>query len=274
MVFCMDETEISLIPTKEDPHPLLKLKGQEKHIFALKSFIITFLITGILYTLPDYWPLEYATTKGVWTVLGIFGFHPRMFIYELGLHDLGFFDHIIYRLYDGNRSTYPAINIDGSRTNQNNFIIIRACTGMQAGSLLVGLIVATPASWKTRLRTAYIVIFILFIGNILRIAAQIALATIFISYLKVPFTHSWSYAHDWTGRPIGFIATIAFTLYIEGAGVKILDTITIWIDEIFWLTSFIVGGRKKKVVKRKVKKKRKKTTSNTSRSDNAPEKIN
>lgn len=252
-----------LIPTKENPHPLLKLKGKDKHLFALKSFTITIAVTLILYTLPDYWFLEYATTKGVWTVLGVFGFHPRLFIYELGIHDLGFFDSVIYRLYDGNRTTFPAINIDGSRTSQNNFIIIRACTGMQAGSLLVGLILSTPAKWKTRLRTAYIILFILFIGNIFRIAAQIALATIFINVLHVPFTGSWGYAHDWTGRPIGFIATVAFTLYIEGSGIRILDTITIWIDEVFWFSSLIIGGKKKKVVKKRVVKKKRLPTQNS-----------
>ncbi len=38
------------------------------------------------------------------------------------------------------------------------------------------------------------------------------------------------YAHDWLGRPLGFFGTIGFTVLIEIRDVKILDTITVWID--------------------------------------------
>ena len=48
---------------------------------------------------------------------------------------------------------------------------------------------------------------------------------------KVPVLIIWG--NDWLGRPIGFFGTIAFTGLIEKRGVKILDTITVWID---WIT--------------------------------------
>ncbi len=235
-------SDLSLIPTEHDPHPLLKLKGKEKTQYAITSFLITVFLTITLYVFPDFSVLEYATTRGVYFVLYIFGYSPRMFMYELGLNELGFFDSLIYSIYDGKRSTFPSISIDG--TTQNNFIIVRACTGMQAGALLIGLIASTPAEMKTKIKTGYIVLFTLFIGNIFRIAAQIALTTLFIEVFHLDFETVWAYSHDWTGRPIGFLATIGFTLYIEKSGIRILDTITIWMDELLSIGNYFLGGNK------------------------------
>jgi len=120
-------------------------------------------------------------------------------------------------------------------------LIVRACTGMQAGALLIGLIWSTPASMHDRIRASYVILIALFIGNTLRIAAMIAITTILMNYFGLEYETSWSYAHDWTGKPIGFFGTIAFTVLIEVRNVRILDTITVWVD-------FVIGAKPKTVV--------------------------
>jgi exosortase/archaeosortase len=101
---------------------------------------------------------------------------------------------------------------------------------MQAGALLLGLIWSTPAKSHDRIRASYTVLIALFIGNVMRIAAMIAITTILIENFGLTYSDAWMYAHDWLGRPLGFFGTIGFTVLIEIRDVKILDTITVWID--------------------------------------------
>lgn len=224
--------EKSLIPTEDNPHPLLKLEGTERRNFAVKSLTITLLFTAILYLVPSYYGLEMITTKSSYFFLQIFGFSPRLFIFEESLNDLTAFDQFMYFLYDNQRATYPAISMDAGEFRRQNYLIVRACTGMQAGALLLGLIWSTPAKTHDRIRASYTVLIALFIGNFLRIAAMIALTTIFIENFNLDYETAWTFAHDWLGRPLGFFGTIAFTAVIEMRNVKILDTITVWIDSL------------------------------------------
>ena len=235
-----------LIPTKENPHPLLKLKGDERKQFVKKSILITIIFTVVIYVFPSYYFLESLTTQSSYFALDIFGFHPRLFIYEDNILDLGPIDQILYHLYDSTRATYPAISIDTGFT-RSNYLIVRACTGMQAGALLVGLIWATPAKTHDRIRASYTILIALFLGNVLRIAAMIAITTIFIHDYGLAYERAWSFAHDWLGRPLGFFGTIGFTVLIEVRGVKILDTITVWIDVLMSskIVKIILGEKKK-----------------------------
>lgn len=222
----MDE---SLIPTKENPHPLFKLEGQERKVFVIKSFTITVLITLLLYVFPSYYGLEMLTTKTSFFFLDIFGFHPRYFIYEDSYQELTAFDLSLLKLYDPTRATYPAISMD-TETGRSNYLIVRACTGMQAGALLLGLIWSTPAELHDRIRSSYAILIALFIGNTLRIAAMIGITTILMNNFGLDYETAWDFSHNWLGRPLGFFGTILFTFLIEARGVKILDTITVWMD--------------------------------------------
>ena len=228
----MYKMERSLIPTEENPHPLLKLEGVERRKFAIRSLLITTSITLLLYVFPSYYGLEDLTTRTSYFFLDIFGFHPRVFVYEDSLQELTSFDRFLTRLYDPSRATYPAISLD-TDAGRSNYLIVRACTGMQAGALLIGLIWSTPAEVHDRIRASYVILIALFIGNTLRIAAMIAITTILMNNFSLDYETSWGYAHDWMGRPLGFFGTIIFTILIEVRGVKILDTITVWID---WVT--------------------------------------
>lgn len=218
-----------LIPTKENPHPLLKLEGQERRNFAIRSVTITVLITVLLYLFPSYYGLEKITTETSYFLLELFGFHPRYFIYEDNLANLGLFDQTLFNLYDSTRATYPAISID-TANSRSNYLIVRACTGMQAGALLLGLIWSTPAELHDKIRSSYVILIALFLGNTGRIAAMIAITTIFMQDYGLPYSEAWHLAHDVMGRPLGFFGTIGFTLLIEKRNVKILDTIQVWMD--------------------------------------------
>ncbi|MCY3411118.1 MAG: exosortase/archaeosortase family protein [Candidatus Heimdallarchaeota archaeon] len=220
----------SLIPSKDNPHPLLKLQGKERQNFAIKSILVTVALTIIIYIFPGYYGLEKLTTMSSYFLLDLFGFHPRLFTYEDTLSRLGLIDRFLYNLYDSKRATYPAISIQADYFTRSNYLIIRACTGMQAGALLVGLIWATPAKTHDRIRSTYVVLLALFIGNVMRIAAMIAMTTIFMTSFELDYEQSWHLSHDIMGRPLGFIGTIGFTLLIEMRNVKILDTIQVWID--------------------------------------------
>lgn len=228
----------NLIPTEDNPHPLLKLEGEERRNFAIKSILFTIAFTTLLYILPNYFFLEDITTQSSYFVLDMFGFHPRLFIYEDNLTRLGPLDQFFYSLYDSQRATYPAISID-TGYSRSNYLIVRACTGMQAGALLLGLIWSTPATTHNRIRASYTIMIALLIGNVLRIAAMIGMTTLFIEDFGLTYSDAWHYAHDVLGRPLGFFGTIGFTALIEVRGVKILDTITVWIDT-------LMGTKKKK----------------------------
>ena len=228
----------NLIPTEDNPHPLLKLEGKERRNFAIKTVLFTVAFTTLLYILPNYYFLEEITTQSSYFVLDMFGFHPRLFIFEDNLTRLGPLDQIFYSLYDSQRATYPAISIE-TGYSRSNYLIVRACTGMQAGALLLGLIWSTPATTHNRIRASYTIMIALLIGNVLRIAAMIAMTTLFIEDFGLPYSDAWHYAHDVLGRPLGFFGTIGFTALIEVRGVKILDTITVWIDT-------VMGTKKKK----------------------------
>lgn len=231
----------SLIPSKEKPHPLLDLYGQERRNFVFRSIFITTSVTLIIYVLwPNYFVLESLIAKSSVAVLDFFGFQPRIFVYEDSLQEVPPIDRFLMRLYDPTRATYPAISMD-TAYGRSNYLIVRACTGMQAGALLLGLIWSTPATLHNRIRSSFIMLISLYVGNILRIAAQIGMTLVLINYFGLDYETAWKYSHDGTGKPIGFFGTIAFTILIEVRNVRILDTITVWID-------FVTGAKPKAVV--------------------------
>lgn len=226
-----------LIPTESNAHPLLKLKGKERRNFVIQSSLITLGAIVILYLIPPYYGLEVLTTKISYFFLHLFGFNPRYFLYEDNMAKIFVIERYFYFLFDSERATYPAISIFNSGGVPNHYLIIRACTGLQAGVLLLGLIWGTPAKVDERIRASYVVLIALFVGNTLRIASMIAITTILNNDFGMPYESSWHYAHDIMGRPLGFFGTIGFTILIEGRNVRILDTISVWMDFIMDLFS-------------------------------------
>ena len=61
-----------LIPDKDNLHPLLKLEGNERKSFTIKSIIITLVMTSTIYLLPNYYWLEMITTDSSYFLLSLF----------------------------------------------------------------------------------------------------------------------------------------------------------------------------------------------------------
>ncbi len=220
----------NLIPTADNKHPLLKMEKDERKKFVMQSILLTVTMTVVLYIFPSYYGLEKLTTNSSYFLLDLFSFKPRVYTYEDNLNALGIVDKFLYALYDPSRATYPAISIDIGNTRRMNYLIVRACTGMQAGALLLGLIWSTPAETQDRIRASYVMLIALFVGNVARIAAMIAMTTIMVGDFKINYEDAWYLAHDVMGRPLGFFGTIGFTMLIEKRNVRILDTIQAWMD--------------------------------------------
>lgn len=147
-------------------------------------------------------------------------------------------------------SNTPGITIANS--DYLAFWIVKACTGMQAGAILISLIYVTPIplkgkllnpelymnelNFKERLRVnhpifysfahktivAVIFFIVLFIANSARIWFHL--------YLVGEFHLPFSFAHDDLSKPIGFIGTLIFAWIIEKLGIPIIDTFADWMD--------------------------------------------
>ncbi len=116
----------------------------------------------------------------------------------------------------------------GFEINGGLFYIVKACTGMQAGAILLTLIIVTPVgsnSLRKKLVAGIFLLLILYFANVLRIAFHMLLIS-----KGIPF----SIAHDMLSKPIGFVGTILFALAIERLGVPILDQFSIFLDTIWY----------------------------------------
>jgi exosortase/archaeosortase family protein len=224
-------------------NPILSLKGKERWSFAIRTILITTVLTAIIYLVPDYYDLENITTLLSYKLLNFFGYSPQLSYFSEPITELSWFDQFAYNLYDPHRNYYPVISISTTVSN-SRFIIVRACTGMQAGALLTALIVATPAKTQNKIRAILWVNITLFLGNTLRIAMMVALTSLFMEEFGLSYETSWGWAHDVLAKPIGILGTIGFVLLVEKNKVPILDTMTTWIDSFFDLFDYITGSKK------------------------------
>ena len=144
----------------------------------------------------------------------------------------------------------PGISIAG--VPYTAFWIVKACTGMQAGAILVSLIYITPIplkgkllnpelfydelSFKERFRinhpyvysfihktfVAILFLAVLFVANAVRIWFHL--------WLVGAWGFSFQFAHDDLSKPIGFVGTLLFAWIIEKSGIPIIDTFADWMD--------------------------------------------
>ncbi len=211
---------------------LTDLSGKEKYSYALLSFVFVVVLTLILYLVPDYYFLEKITKETVTQVLGVYQFpvEDGGFYYELDTDKSLFV--IIYNVFvslDGHGGDTPVIrSINPSAYRQ--FAVVRACTGMQAGALLMALIIVTPATSKKKIKATIYSLIALIVGNFLRIALVIGMTIQIQANYGASHTAAWFWAHDVLGKPIGFFGTIFFAMIIEKQGVPILNTVSLWID--------------------------------------------
>jgi len=224
---------------------LTDLTGKRKHVYSLLSFAIVVALTLILYLVPDYYFLEEMTKETVYKVLELYQFSVGDGIpYHEWDYDKTIFVIItnIFVSLDGHGGMTPVIS---SSTAVRQFAVVRACTGMQAGALLMALIVVTPANIEKKIKATSYTLIALFIGNLLRIAIVIGMTiTIQVAY-GADYSSAWFWGHDVLGKPIGFFGTIFFAMIIERQGVPILNTVSLWIDSFLDLLSNVFKKVKK-----------------------------
>lgn len=235
--------------SQNNPRFLLDLKGKNKGKYAIISFVTVVVLTIIFYFVPDYFFLEKITSDTVFEALKLYQYavikEPvSLYYWEYADAGNGFFDNFIFFVtgLDGHEGMTPVIR---SANYFRRFAVVRACTGMQAGALLMALIIVTPADFRKKIKaTAYSTI-ALVLGNFLRIALTIGMTLTLMDSYGVGYDQAWMWSHDVLGKPIGFFGTIFFALIIEKQGVPILNTVSLWIDSLLDLFS-----RKKKKEKK------------------------
>ncbi|MFW9916396.1 MAG: heimdallarchaeosortase [Candidatus Thorarchaeota archaeon] len=117
----------------------------------------------------------------------------------------------------------PAINLPNM--TRVNYAIVRACTGMQAGAIIIALILVTKAPWRKKAIALPVFATMLFIGNTLRVIFHLWL----VHQQWGTISEFW-FAHDLLAKPIGFVGTLIFAYTIEKVGVPIIDQFADFID--------------------------------------------
>ncbi|MFX0209057.1 MAG: hypothetical protein ACFFDT_23945, partial [Candidatus Hodarchaeota archaeon] len=115
------------------------------------SMFVAAVIGLAIYNIPSYWLYEHLTRDLVLEIIRLFGVNA------------------IKSVSTENPSA-PAIQIIFDKTHVGNYGIVRACTGMQAGAILVALILVTDAPLKNKSIAVPSLLLILFTANVLRVA--------------------------------------------------------------------------------------------------------
>ncbi|HUT80412.1 MAG TPA: heimdallarchaeosortase [Candidatus Bathyarchaeia archaeon] len=131
---------------------------------------------------------------------------------------------------------FPGIVLD---TYPRTLLIIRACTGMEAGALLMALIFVTPAKWENKLIAQITNFLMMHIGNTFRVAFHFWYTQhLYQKYIANGMAlyeaadKAFEIAHDSLSKVFGFVGIVIFTLVIERTGVRIVSTFGAWIDGI------------------------------------------
>lgn len=129
-------------------------QGQEVPPLAncIAYLAIVILTTIFLFYISEYYWLRLYTAQGTSWIINLFGFGSSV----LGVEATG------------------GVWISG---NGFNFQLIKICSGIEAISLVSGLIIATPTTWKRRIIGVLFISFGIFLANILRIITTIVLYT-------------------------------------------------------------------------------------------------
>lgn len=221
---------------------LLNPTGKNKWIYSIISFIVVVILTILLYFVPDYFFLEKLTSDTVFQILDLYQYDINFIGYYDEADSSNSFIAIFIRILTGLETHDNLTPLIKSETAERRFAVVRACTGMQAGALLMGLIVVTPADFGKKVKATFLAIIALIIGNFLRIALVIGMTvTLQMTYGAAGgdgLGSAWYWAHDVLGKPVGFFGTIFFALIIEKQGVPILNTVSLWIDSLIDLFLF------------------------------------
>jgi len=218
---------------------LIRLEGRSKHVYSLYSFLVVILLTFLLYIVPDYYFLEEVTYSTAFSILKLYQFNVRydgLFVDTIPASDSSFISSVInfFARFDFHNGRSPVIK---ALFINKRFAIVRACTAMQAGALLMALIIVTPAKPWDKVKATSLTVLALVLTNFLRIALIVGMTiTLMVDY-GTTYNAAWMWSHDVLGKPIGFFGTILFAFIIEGQNVPILNTVSLWIDSLLDLFS-------------------------------------
>ncbi|MFX1250535.1 MAG: heimdallarchaeosortase [Promethearchaeota archaeon] len=198
------QTQSSTLITPSTPSKLSSdeksLTLQHDGVEIIVSVLATIVIAAAIYLLPDFLLLENLYRDIVLVILQTIGINATATPPEL------------MNIPD------PALNIPGYSIPCS---IVRLCTAMQAGAIILALIVVTKAPLRKKIIAGSTFCVILFFANILRLIFHFVLI-----YWGFPF---W-FAHDFLSKPIGFVGTIIFSLIIEKQGVPLIETFADWME--------------------------------------------
>ncbi len=224
------------LPTAELTKEVHEYKTQSKaqppynDPYMIVTFIIFSSIALGIYIVTDYVWLEKPTRDIARMLLSFVGIenHNAPGTIEDFLRGEGIF-------YEAVDET-PGIFIP---TTNTKYWIVKACTGMQAGALMLGLIAISHAKWTRKVIASIIFFMTLFIGNTLRIAFHLLLTYILHLYFGLAPQEAFYWGHDVTSKIIGFFGTLFFAWLIEQMGVPVIDTFADYVDYVLWRLSWI-----------------------------------
>ena len=224
----LDNTEI---PDKEEGEMKVAPKRYHNDKLMLSTLLAASIITFLIYTVPDWVFLEIPTRNIISEILNFLGIQntliptldPNTIIPEfLRGGDFPFLEAT---------TQTPGIHIPSTN---GDYWIVKACTGMQAGGLLIAIILISEATWSSKFRASLVFFTALFIGNTLRIAFHLWCVSFLVTQFQMDPDTAFYWAHDVSSKVIGFFGTIFFALIIEKMGVPIIDQFADWLDWLWW----------------------------------------
>jgi len=197
----------------------------------ISSLLIATLITFLIYTVPDWVFLEIPTRNIIHEILAFIGIENSP-IPTLDPNSVipDFLRGGEFPFLEATTQT-PGIHIPSTN---GDYWIVKACTGMQAGGLLLAIILITEATWTAKIRASLVFFIALFIGNTLRITFHLWCVSFLVTQFSMDSETAFYWAHDVSSKVIGFFGTIFFALIIEKMEVPIIDQFADWLDWIWW----------------------------------------
>ncbi len=199
-------------------------------LYMIITFGIFSMVALGIYVVSDYVWLETPTRDMVRMLLAFVGIenHNAPGVIEEFLRGEGIF----YEAVDAT----PGIYVPSTNTK---YWIVKACTGMQAGALMLGLIAISHAKWTRKVMASVVFFMTLFIGNTLRIAFHLLLTYILHAYFGLSPQEAFYWGHDVTSKIIGFFGTLFFAWLIEQCGVPVIDTFADYVDYAMWRITWL-----------------------------------
>jgi len=207
----------------------------------ITTLLVAALLTFLIYAIPDWVFIEIPTRNIISEILAFAGIEnflipnlePNSVIPE-------FLRGGEFPFIEATLQT-PGIHIPSTN---GDYWIVKACTGMQAGGLLIAIIMVTEVTWTTKFRAALALFIALFIGNTLRITFHLWSVSFLVSQFQMDPNTAFYWAHDVSSKVIGFFGTILFAKKKKKMGVPLIDQFADWLDWIWWRIEKLISHTK------------------------------